>query len=409
MKVLLVNKFYYPFGGTERYLQNLTMLLEKKGHTVIPFSTQNPQNWPTPYARYFAEGMDISASRRRNLRIDVRNALKMLYSFEAERKITRLAADVRPEIAHARNVYHQLSPSVLWGLKAAGVPIVLTIADYKLICPSYALYWNGAPCEACKGMHFHHAALRKCMRGSRIDSILLALESTLHQKILRSYQRTVATFISPSRFLREKLIEFGWPSDRLVHVPHFYDPSGAVPEYESEKEILYFGRIDHRKGLATLIRAVAGMGDAKVILAGDGPEVSALESLVEKERISNVTFVGFKHRKDLQNLIRRARCCVMPSESYETFGNTILEAYAYGKPVVASRIGAFPELVREGDTGYLFDPGNADQLREKLHTLMRLPRKAQEMGAAARGFVESAFSPERHYQTLMNLYSHAIG
>jgi len=404
LKILIINKFYYLFGGTERYLFNLTDVLESMGHAVIPFAMQHERNRETPYAQYFVSKADLSHDRKKTLWNEAKTAGRIIYSFEAQRKLASLINDTKPDIAHVRNVYHQLSPSVLWTLKKFGIPAVLTIADYKIICPAYGAFTHGKPCLECRGKLFYKAVQKRCSRGSIAESTLLALESTLHQLILDTYRKNVDIFISPSEFVRQKMIAAGLPESRIIHLPHFCDSSKFIPEYDSGNYIVFFGRIDHRKGLQTLLTSMQQFKSLNLLILGEGPEKTNLEHYVRTNNILNVTFLGHKAEEELTSIIKRAKFCVLPSESYETFGHTILESFACGKPVIASRIGAIPELINDGENGYLFEPGNADDLVAKINLLISNHKQVLEMGKCARVTVEEKYKPEDHYQKLITIY-----
>jgi glycosyltransferase involved in cell wall biosynthesis len=374
------------------------------GHSVIPFAMQHERNRKTPYAQYFASKVDLSYDRKKTFWNEIKTAGRIIYSFEAQRKLASLIGDTKPDIAHVRNVYHQLTPSVLWTLNKMGIPTVLTIADYKIICPAYGAFVQGRPCLECRGKLFYKTVQKKCVRDSLVESTLLAIESTLHQLILDSYRKNVDIFISPSEFVRQKMIGAGLPENKLVHLPHFCDSSKFIPEYESDNYIVFFGRIDHRKGLQTLLNAMQQFKTLNLLILGEGPERNNLEDYIRTNNISNVTFLGHKDGEELISIVKRAKFCILPSESYETFGNTILESFACGKTVIASRIGAIPELINDGENGYLFEPGNVDDLVSKINLLESNHNRILEMGKCARVTVEEKYKPEDHYQKLITIY-----
>jgi glycosyltransferase involved in cell wall biosynthesis len=374
------------------------------GHTVIPFAMQHEKNKATRYAHYFVSNVDLSADRKKTIWNEIKTACRILYSLEAQRNLASLINDTKPDVAHVRNVYHQLSPSVLWTLKKYGVPAVLTIADYKLICPAYGAFVQGKPCLDCRGKFFYKTVQKRCVNGSVVESILLTAESTLHQLILDSYRKNIDIFISPSEFLRQRMVETGFPENKIIHLPHFCDSSKFIPDYDADDYVVFFGRIDHRKGLQTLLSAMQQFKSLKVLILGEGPERANLEGYVRTHDITNVTFLGHKHEEELKSIVKRARFCILPSESYETFGHTILEAFACGKPVIASRIGAIPELINDGENGYLFEPGNVDDLVSKISLLMSNHSQIVDMGKRARVTVEEKYKPEDHYQKLITIY-----
>jgi glycosyltransferase involved in cell wall biosynthesis len=403
MKILTINKFYFLFGGTERYLFNLTEVLESMGHLVIPFSMHHERNQNTKYSKYFVSKVDLSIDRKLILSNEIKSVGRILYSFEAKRKLQKLIEVERPDIAHVRNVYHQLSPSVLSVLKKMNIPSVLTVADYKLICPNYDMFYDCKPCEACKNGAFYHAIVKRCVRQSLPASVLLATESTFHRFVLDSYVKNIDLFISPSKFMQKKLIESGFPKEKVFHLPHFCDSSKWIPSYDFDNYLVYFGRIDHRKGLLTLIKAVRNL-PTKLVIMGEGPEKKNLEKYIAMEAISNVFLVGYKSGEELKIILRKAMFSVLPSEWYEPFGHTILESFASGKPVIASKIGGITELIKEGENGHLFEPGNVNQLRDRINDYLSNPIKVKKMGKIARSNVKKNYNPEDHYQKLLTIY-----
>ena len=412
MRVLTVNKFFYRRGGAETALFDLIQLLERHGHEAIPFAMEDPANLPSQYSDYFVSNVELRQEVSPRTTLYPRSwatAGRILYSREAERKMEALIKRTEPDIAHIHNIYHQLSPSILRPLRKHRVPTVLTLHDYKLICPNYSLVSQGAICERCKGHKYYQAVLRRCVKNSRLKSAICAIEAYVH-RAWGIYDRGVQVYIAPSRFMKQKMVEFGLEDTRIVHVPNFlmvddYQPSASFDNY-----FIYSGRIEAIKGLATLLDAV---GDSQMTsqfelrIAGDGEERAALETQIQATGATNVRFLGRLGSEELKSLLRGAMFSVVPSEWYENAPLSILEAYAYGKPVIASRIGGIPELVEDGRTGLLFEPGNAEDLRAKIEHLLTHPGETQKMGLNARKLAERAYGPDRHYRRLMAVYAQA--
>ena len=401
MKIIIANKFHYLKGGADRYALDLAALLEKNGHQTAPFAMRDGQNRESSWSRYFVSPVATDAPVLSWA--GLKTAGRFLYSFEARRKFADLAADFRPDILHIHNIYHQLSPSFLPLAKKIGLPVVMTAHDYKLIAPNYSLFHNGTVCEITKPHRFWRAVSHGCIRGSAAAGVLEAIEMGLHRH-LGLYLKNIDKVIAPSVFLRDKFIEYGWPAERLVHVPHFVETAGRESAAGGDY-FLFVGRLSAEKGIPTLLRAAAKLKDIPFRLVGTGPEESRLFSLAKELGAANVEFRGFRDGAALAAEYRGARAVVVPSVWYEVFGLVALEAAAYGKPVVASRIGGLPEVVREGETGYLFPVGDADALAERLQKLWNNPDLSSKLGQKARQIVEQDFSPQAHYRRLFEIYN----
>ncbi|PIY95968.1 MAG: group 1 glycosyl transferase [Candidatus Kerfeldbacteria bacterium CG_4_10_14_0_8_um_filter_42_10] len=399
MKILQINKFYFEQGGTERYFFDLIKLLEKHGHKVIPFAMEHKNNLKTDYARYFPSFVDT-------LRLGISpNKLKaigrMFYSFEAKRQLEALIKKERPQIAHIHNIYHQISPSILPVLKKYQIPAVMTVHDYKLICPNYTLYTEGAPCERCKGGRYCQAFYHRCLKDSYAASALVALEMHFH-KWLKIYQNNIDLFITPSDFVREKLTSFGINAQKIMVLPHFIESQTMEPEYNEGKYLLYAGRLKKEKGVDVLIEAMKNLPQVELRIAGTGPDEQALKK--SAEGLSNVKFLGQVAQSEMAGLYRQALAVVIPSRVWETFGLTAAESMAFGKPVIAAKMGALPELVKEGQTGSLFESENPADLAKKIEFLVKNTAQARTMGEAGQRNIIGTLSEEKHYQDLMKIY-----
>ncbi len=403
MRILYCNKYNFAFSGTEVYLFELMDLMRSQGHEVALFSMADPRGEATKYDQHFVPAIDFK-NNRSGLVASSRQAAHMLYSREARLKLRDMVKAFRPDVAHVRNIYHHLSPSILWELKAQGVPVVYHLNDFKLLCPSYNMVSHGRACERCHGGKFWHVVAEGCYPGPRGASVMLAAEAYLH-KWLRSYESCVARFLVPSRFVKHKLVENGWDAEKISVLAHFQSlPSQTVPDPSPNAPILYFGRLSAEKGLTDLLRAMHHLPSISLQIAGEGPQRAELEGLTRDLGLANVEFVGRVMGPQLHRLISSSRFTVLPSRAYETLGKTILESYAWGRAVVASDLGSRRELVHEGETGMLFPAGNVAQLAEAISFLAERPKLAAEMGAAGRTLVTRQHSPAQHYAALTELY-----
>ncbi|MBI9046760.1 MAG: glycosyltransferase [Anaerolineaceae bacterium] len=404
MRILIVNKFLYHKGGDAICALNTGKILENNGQKVNFWGMEHSDNPEYPYSGLFVSQVDYNGTT--GLSSKVRVALNILYSIEARKKITALIEETNPDLVHLNNFAHQIGPSVLDVTKKRGIPTVMTMHDYKMVCPAYTMLANGMICERCTQGRYFYCGIHKCTKGSRFKSLVNVAEMYLHHKILHIYDK-IDLYISPSRFLKNKVEEMGLNGE-VAYLPNCVDVSGFLPEYGwEEQSIVYVGRISHEKGVETLINAVKKIPSIKLKIIGDGPCKSALEEKVRNGDVVNVEFLGYRTGDDLKNEIRKSMFLVIPSEWYENNPRTIIEAFALGKPALGARIGGIPELVRDGDTGMTFTSGDVDDLRDKIEQMLESSDEIPEMGKRARSYVEQELNSEVHYKHLMELYEKA--
>ena len=399
MRILYCNKYNYPFSGTEVYLFELMELMRAQGHEVALFSMADPRGETTPYDRHFVPHMDFK--EKVGWWQKARRVGHAIYSVDARRRIRAMIKEFRPDVAHVRNIYHHLSPSILWELKAQGVPVLYHLNDFKVLCPSYNLVAQGEVCEACKGGTFWHAVKQECYPG-RGARVALAAEAYVH-RWLGTYRKCVDVFLAPSQFVRDKFVEHGWDGGKFEVLPHFQEIHPLQPRSE-DRPVLYFGRLSAEKGVDDLLRAMQQLPQMPLIIAGDGPQRAELQELAASLRLSNVKFVGQVGHAERDRLIAKSRFTVLPSRAYETMGKTILESYAEGRAVVASDLGSRRELIHDGETGLLYRTGDVNQLVEAIQLLGSSPALAEKMGRAGWEMVRERHMPRAHYQKLLGVY-----
>ncbi|MFA5339245.1 MAG: glycosyltransferase family 4 protein [Candidatus Omnitrophota bacterium] len=404
MKILVVNKYFYEKGGSEKVFFATRELLKANGHRVLDFSMHHPFDLESDNSKYFVSNVDYNKNGWRAKAI---NGLKLLYSWEASSKINSLLKTEKPDIAHLHNIHHQISPSIIRVLKKHGVPIVMTLHDYKLVCASYRLLNRDNICDSCKNGAYYQCALKKCVKGSFSKSLLNTLEMYLHHTVMHIYD-DVNVFISPSRFLKTKMNEMGFRG-KIVYLPNFISANGYQPDFDhKENEITYFGRLSEEKGVLTLLKAIKKLPNIVVNIVGDGPLKETLEKEAFLDGIKNIRFFGHLKGADLHSVIKRSICTVLPSQWYENNPLSVLESFALGKPVIASRIGGIPELVMDGETGLTAEAGNSEDLGKKIEYLSSNAASATAMGRKARKFIEQEFNADKHYLSLMQIYDEAI-
>ena len=405
MRVLLCSNFYYRRGGDCTYLLALQSLLERNGHETAVFSMRHPENLPCPQEEYFVDFLDYAElNRRKNPLNAVRVLGRSIWSRQARRNVARLVADWKPDVAHFQNIHAYLTPSILGPLEAAGVPVVWTLHDYKLICPNDNFFSNGHVCEECKGGRFWRCAKNRCKKGSRAASAVAALEAYAHRRL--DLPARVAAFVAPSGFLRDKFVEFGWPADKIHVLPNFLPemPPAVAPPPEGPG--LYLGTLLPTKGVDVLLRALAQAPPHPFHILGDGAERCRLEKLAEELGLSGrVSFRGFLRGDEWNREVAGASYAVMPSVWYENGPYAALELMARGIPLVASAIGGIPELVRDGETGLLFPPGDAAGLAARLARLRHEPGLRAHLGSRAREFILRRCNPETYLAAITGLYA----
>jgi len=404
MKVLLVNKFLYLKGGDARSTLSTGELLSLKGHKVIFWGMSHPLNPDYPHSDLFIDNVDFNI--KNNLFAKMKLAVNILYSFEAKSKIEKLIKIERPDIVHLNNFAHQISPSILHITNKYKIPTVMTIHDYKLICPTYSLLLNGRPCEKCGQGRYYRCFVNKCSKNSYSKSLLAAIEMYLHHSLMDIYG-LMDCFIATTEFARAKMKSMGFKR-KTDFLPNFVKVDDFIPSYEITGDyILYFGRLSEEKGLMTLFDAVKNIEDVKLNVVGEGPLKQKLEDKIQKENIKNIFLLGKKTGSDLRHAIKQSIFCVLPSEWYEPFGLTVIEAAAIGKLTIGARIGGIREIISDGETGLLFTMGDVEDLKKKITYLLKNPDKITEMGKNARGFAEKKFDAEDHYKGLMRIYEKA--
>jgi glycosyltransferase involved in cell wall biosynthesis len=394
LKILFANKFFYPKGGAETVMFDEIDLMRKRAIDVVEFSMSDPRNRPSQYASYFVSPKDYrSTSRARRLK----SALSFIHSREAVDKISSLIRDQKPDVLHCHNIYHQLTPSIINAASRAKIPIVLTLHDYKVICPVYTRLSNGKVCTKCSDGRYQALLSQRCADGSIGRSGLLWAEARFHAAA-GSYRR-VDRFIAPSRFMRDAVVPLLGES-RVVYIPNGVDTRRIEASRQDEGFVLYLGRLSPEKGVETLLRAhAADNAEWRLVVAGSGPLLGHLQP-----QFPLAEFTGHLTGADLEAKLREASIIVVPSEWHENNPLSVLEAMAHAKPIVASDIGGIPELVRHGQTGLLFEPKNTRQLSDRIRTMLSDHDLRRKFGDEARKIAEAEYSLERHGSALLSLY-----
>lgn len=413
MKILQVHKYFTKKrgGGSVTAFLEMVKMLEKRGHNVSIFSMQDPQNQETIFKKYFSSHFDLNA--KAGFWRKIRLAGKMIYNWEAEKKMAELIAAECPEIAHLHNIYHYLTPSIISPLKKKHVPVVMTLHDYKVICPNYKLFNRGKICEKCQGGKYYQCFLNKCLKDSWSASFLAMIEAYVH-KILKSYEQ-VDLFLAPSDFMRKKCLEFGIAPEKIKKIRNLFDFKEAetIPENTQEKDyFLFFGRISPEKGLINLIQAVKKLvvtgkiGTNHLLIVGKGPQEAKLKNLIKQEDLEDkIILTGFKEGSELKEIILGSKFVVVPSVWHDNAPMVVIESQFYGKPVIISDRGGIKESIIEGQTGLIFPAEDVDALSQKISQLLELTyEKRRIMGQAGKENILKINDEEKLYRELLEIY-----
>lgn len=361
MKILLVNKFLYQRGGAETYVLKLGDCLRQLGHEIQYFGMHDRQNTVGNTLHLETKHLDFHAAGAERFLYPAR----ILYSREAKRKIKALVGHFQPDVVHLNNINYQLTPSVIDGAWEMGVPMVQTVHDAQMVCPSHMLLdWKErTPCERCVEGSKWNCAVHRCIHGSLVKSILGSVEGTLYQR-LSCYSR-VACFLCPSRFMQSLLERDRRLAGKTVVLPNFTEYHREQAR-EKEDYVLYFGRLAPEKDMEGLLAAFRLCPEIPFVIAGNGPLRGLMDSLP-----AHVRYVGFQTGSALRTLIARAQFSVYPSIWYENCPLSILESQSLGTPVLANRIGGIPELIREGQSGQLMDTFTPEHYAARIRALYR--------------------------------------
>lgn len=409
MRILLVNYRYFISGGPEKYMFNIKKLLEDKGHEVIPFSVLSNKNVDTEYSKYFVEPIgDRNAvyyeDSKKTPKVILQMLSRSIYSPVVKKALQKEIKEVQPDLVYILHFVNKLSPSVVRAAKQMGLPVVVRLSDYFLLCPRFDFLHDKKICEECLTTGYSSCLKKRCVKGSFFASAVRVISMKIHS-LMKIYD-DVDAFVTPSAFLKKKLAANGFDSGRIHHIPTFTAGRAEADEPETGSYGLYFGRITEEKGVDTVVRAYEQLPDHRVLIMGDDTTAEALRlrQYIQEHGLTNIEFTGFRSGAELDETIRKARFTLIPSIWYDNLPNTSLESFRYSKPVIASDIGSLPELITDGYNGYLFPAGDADELAERIRRLDN-DGEVDRMGRNSRKKLEEDFSPEAHYEALMKVFN----
>jgi glycosyltransferase involved in cell wall biosynthesis len=386
MRILEVNKFNHVRGGADKHFVDLVNLLQKGGHEVAVFAMDHPKNDSSEWSKYFVSRVDYENGSVLNM---IKGALRIFWSFEARRKIGKLLDEFQPEVVHVHNIYHQISPSILPEIKKRGIPIVMTVHDWKLICPNYLLNCDGKICEKCIAGKYWHCVAKKCVKKSYFKSLVCVLELYFHRR-LKIYDKNIDKYIAPSNFVKDILVKAGFPKEKISVLPHFIK---ANEKNVSEKKdrvfyALYIGRVSREKGVDELIEIFKEMPD-NLVLAGTKDENFAIPES------HNIRHIGFRSPREIKVLIQNAQFVVSASKLPETFGLIALEAIANKTPFIGYRTGAYGEIIIDGKNGFLAE--NKGELKARIEAMAGSTERDYD-------FDIEKFSPDEYQKGVIDIF-----
>jgi glycosyltransferase involved in cell wall biosynthesis len=400
MRVVLANKFLHLKGGAERAVLVLGAELGRRGHEVHYFGMAHPENAVAGSHVTLVASRDYHQGGWRGLG----DAAAMLYSPGARRRMAELLDRVHPHVVHLHNVYHQLTPSILDAVRERGVPAVMTVHDYKLVCPRYDMLRAAAPCGVCVERGPTACLRHRCAEGSWGRSLLLAAEAVVHRA--RGSYDAVRLFLAPSRFVLAVLGSAGFAPERLRYLPNFALATQPAPPpvTPAADRFVYAGRLSREKGIETLVRAACRLRRGRLVVCGTGSLAPRLRALAEAAPPGRVELRGHLPAGELAAEIAAASFTTAPSEWFENAPFAVLESMAQGRAVLASRIGGLPELVQDGATGELVPPGDVPAWTAALERAVADPERMRRLGEGARALAATRHALEEHVSHVEGAY-----
>jgi glycosyltransferase involved in cell wall biosynthesis len=400
MKIILVHNSYQQPGGEDVVFDLERQLLERGGHQVVVYRRSNLEIEGSPALRWPAV------------------AVNTVWSTDTRQAFAKILAREKPQLVHVHNIFVMVSPSIYSACKEARIPVVQTLHNYRLLCPASNFFRDGKVCEECMKHSLWRAVRYGCYRGSRPATAAVALTLAVH-RLVHTWEHNVDCYIALTDFALKKFVEAGFPAEKIVVKPNFVHPDpnpdggpGAASELRrpvQREYALFVGRLSPDERVRTLLGAWEhARCRIPLVIVGGGSQRAELEAQAVQRGLTSVRFLGHLSRDQTFTAIKGARFLIFPSEWYETFGLSIVEAFACGVPVISSRLGAMEEIVDDGRTGLHFTSGDPEDLAAKVEWAWTHPREMEAMGRAARGEYEAKYTAERNYPVLMEIYKRAI-
>lgn len=400
MKILLVNKFHYLNGGSEKYYFELGKLLKRHENEVAYFSMEDDRNIRTGDKEYFVKKFDLNNGSKLK-------ALDVIYSKDNYKKMENAIKEFRPDVIHFNNFQRQLSASVVEAGWNAKIPMIFTAHDMEAVCPNKDMLYNERICDDCITKGYMSCIKKKCIKNSKLKSILGVIEMKYYK--LHSIYEKFDCIVSPSEFMKRCLLDGGVKNQNIEVIHNFSNATNCNNEINGDY-IFYFGRISKEKGIFNLISAVKKCDEVKLLIAGTGPEEEKIKKYIKENKMeSRVVLLGYLNQDEIRERIEKCRFVVIPSIWYENCPYSIIETLEIGKPIIASEIGGIPELVENEKNGLLYRYDSVDDLADKINELYYDQEKINKMKEASKNKFKMEHTEDVYYQKIMKVYRKAMG
>ncbi len=398
MKILLVNKFHWPKGGSEKYYFELGQLLKDHGHEVAYFSMEDEKNIKTGDKEYFVKASDMNSK-------NITKALSVIYSKANKKKMEEALDDFKPDIVHLNNFQRQLSASIIEPCVKRNIPVVFTAHDVQAICPAITMMDpDRNPCELCMKGKYMNCFKKKCIKGSTLKSLLGSIEGKYYRNH-KIYTDKISYIITPSEFFKDKFISDGIDKKKITVIHNFVNLDEYDLKTEDEGYALYFGRLSSEKGILNLINSFAKLDEGLLYIAGEGPEEETIKQIIKNNKLEKrVKLLGFLNKEQMTEVTRKCKFVVVPSTCNENCPYSILETMAIGKPIIASDRGGIPELVNDNENGFIYQYDDVDELSNKMKQLFEDEKLVEKFSKKSKQLAQEKYSRDKYYEDIMTIY-----
>jgi glycosyltransferase involved in cell wall biosynthesis len=405
MKILMAHGTWYQTGGDWTYLKSIEELYSKRGVQIVPFSMLDDRNEPSNFSEYFVSNINYHDAHKKYSVRDVKNVVaRAIYSSEAANNLSRLISEHSIDLAQLNSIHNIQTLSILPVLKAKAIPIVWRVLDYKILCPNRTFLSNGKICTKCISGNYFWSTVKACKKKSLPASFISSLDAYFNK--YKKYYDIVDMFLLQSEFSKQLFLKAGFPESKLKIITNPYELTPGVMDTQKNQVdddyILYFGRLSSEKGIHTLLEAMTYLSDVILYVIGDGPQLPYLQRRAEEISPGKIKFLGPMWGSDLQEIIKSAKLTVVPSEWFEVSPYVILQSFDLGIPVVGSRIGGIPDLIKDGYNGKLFESGDPLALAKAVADVLN--DRETNYFDNCRKYLDDFHSPQGYHDATMSIF-----